>query len=380
EVRVRLNGALVLMANITVENIRKMLSLVKLHADLNVAEKRLPQDGRFTIQLKSQVVDARVSTVPVHASGTGESCVIRLINKQTSLFTLNELELPTKQTGLVRSILERRYGLILVTGPTGSGKTTSLYSFLNEINTVEVAIVTIEDPVEIILPRAKQLQVNTNINLTFSRLLRSVLRHDPDIIMVGEIRDKETADHAIQASQTGHLVFATLHTNDALRSIPRMEALGIDRNQLANSLLMVQAQRLLRILCHNCRKPRHLSQHEQEITLKHLPRMNTETPEFQALLAEWNEMLEHAVNGVTPIYDPTGCLHCNQSGYDRRRAVMEIFPFDDEMRDMVDNGAKVSELSHYVHQLGHTDLAQESLRLFLRGDTSFQEVKGYLKV
>jgi type II secretory ATPase GspE/PulE/Tfp pilus assembly ATPase PilB-like protein len=380
EVRVRVNGALTMMASLAMEEVRKVLSLIKLSSDLNVAEKRMPQDGRFSVELKGQTIDARVSTGPVHASGTGESCVIRLINKQTSLKSIQELELPSAQEEMIRNVLERRYGLILVTGPTGSGKTSSLYAFLNEINSVEVAIVTIEDPVEILLPRAKQLQVNNAINLTFARLLRSVLRHDPDIIMVGEIRDKETADHAIQAAQTGHLVFATLHTNDALRAIPRMEALGIDRNQLANSLLLVQAQRLIRCVCPNCRKGRKLDRREHEVIMRHLPRAEGGSSAYEAFLQEWNEMIEKAATGVSSVYDPVGCLHCNQTGYNKRRAVMEIFPVDDYMRDMIENGANVGEISEYVKQVGLADLALESLRSFLKGDTTFHEIQVYLKI
>ncbi|MFZ5805983.1 MAG: GspE/PulE family protein [Verrucomicrobiota bacterium] len=380
EIRFRLNGALALMATLSLEQTRKVMSLIKLSSDLNVAEKRLPQDGRFTVELKGQTIDARVSTVPVQSTGSGESCVIRLINKQTSLKSIKELELPPRQEAMIRSVLEKDHGLILVTGPTGSGKTSSLYAFLNEINTVEVAIVTIEDPVEIILPRAKQLQVNTAINLTFARLLRSVLRHDPDIIMVGEVRDRETADHAIQAAQTGHLVFATLHTNDSLRAIPRMEALGIDRNQLSNSLLLVQAQRLVRVLCRNCRKARKLHQHEYEVALRHIPKEGGTTSEYQAFYQEWVEMLERVVNGTSPVYDSVGCLHCNQTGYNKRRAVMELFPIDDYMRDMIENGAKVGELSQYVHQMGYPDLSLESLRQFIIGETSFHEIQGFMKI
>lgn len=380
EVRLRINGALTLVASTSLEYTRKVLSLIKLSSNLNVAERRMPQDGRFTIEMKGETIDARVSTVPVMTNGSGESCVIRLINKQSSLKSISELDLPPRQMSTVRSALDKKSGLVLVTGPTGSGKTSTLYACLNEINRVDVAIVTIEDPVEIVLHRAKQLQVNTAINLTFSRLLRAVLRHDPDVIMVGEIRDKETADHAIQAAQTGHLVFATLHTNDALRAIPRLEALGTDRNQLANSLIMVQAQRLVRLICLNCRKPRKLLERERETILKHLPEEHGRTPEFQALLDEWNELIERTTLGNGSVYDACGCISCHQTGYTKRRAVMEVFPIDDHVRDMIENGAKVGAISQYVHKQGHTDLAMESLRLFLGGDTTYDEIKGYLKI
>jgi type II secretory ATPase GspE/PulE/Tfp pilus assembly ATPase PilB-like protein len=380
EIRVRLNGALTRIATTTLDYTRKVISLIKLTSGLNVAEKRMPQDGRFSIEMKGETIDSRVSTVPVHSTTAGESCVIRLINKQSSLKAIGELDLPPKQLTLIKAALERNDGLILVTGPTGAGKTSTLYAFLNEINTPDVAIVTIEDPVEIVLPHAKQLQVNSAIDLTFARLLRSVLRHDPDIVMVGEIRDKETADHAIQAAQTGHLVFATLHTNDALRSIPRLEALGVDRNQLANSLLMVQAQRLVRTVCRNCRKPRRISQREHDTILKHLPQEAGKGPEYQAFSEEWNDMIEKAVNGTTPVYDIVGCIHCNQTGYSKRRAVMEVFTIDDYARDMIENGAKVSALSQYMRRQGLTDLALESLRMFLRGETAFDEIKGYMKL
>lgn len=380
EIRLRVNGALALVATTNLEYIRKVISLIKLSADLNVAEKRMPQDGRFSIELKTETVDARVSTIPLMTTTAGESCVIRLINKQSSLKSITELDIPPRQMGIIRSALEKKSGLVLVTGPTGSGKTSTLYACLNEVNTVDVAIVTIEDPVEITLHRAKQLQVNTTIGLTFSKLLRSVLRHDPDIVMVGEIRDKETADHAIQAAQTGHLVFATLHTNDALRAIPRLEALGTDRNQLANSLLMVQAQRLVRTLCKNCRKPRHINQREHETVLRHLPQDGGRGPEYQAFIEEWNDMIDRAVNGINPVYDPGGCIHCNQTGYSKRRVVMEVYPIDDQIRDMIENGSKVGAVSQYVRKQGHTDLAMESLRLFLQGETSFDEIKGFMKI
>lgn len=382
EIRFRINGALVLVATTSLEYTRKMLSIIKLTANLNVAEKRMPQDGRFTLEIKGDAVDARVSTVPVTSTNAGESCVIRLINKKSSIKSISELDLPPKQMGILRSALDKKSGLILVTGPTGSGKTSTLYACLSDVNRVDVSIVTIEDPVEIVLHRAKQLQVNPAINLTFARLLRSVLRHDPDIIMVGEIRDQETADHAIQAAQTGHLVFATLHTNDALRSIPRLEALGTDRHQLANSLIMVQAQRLVRSLCPNCRKSRKLTTFEHDVILRHLPMPLNSTGQKAALsaaMSEWKELIDNAVNGVTPVYDPGGCITCNQTGYVKRKAVMEVFPVDNEMRDMIETGSKVSAISQYVLKQGHSDLALESLRTFIHGDTSYDEIKGYMK-
>ena|GEM_PF-1062590 len=379
EVRFRMNGELQPIVSLSLDLTRKVMSVIKITSEVNVAEKRLPQDGRFSIEMPDASCDARVSTVPIQTGQAGESCVIRLINKQSGLKTLSELEIPTHNMNVIKWILSRESGLGLVTGPTGSGKTSTLYAFLNEINSPETAIITIEDPVEITLPRAKQLQVNNTIQLTFAKLLRAVLRHDPDVILVGEIRDKETAENAIQAAQTGHLVFSTLHTNDALRAITRMAALGIDRDQLANALLMVQAQRLVRTLCPECRKPRAVTDEERATLRANIPEPSKDALPGVGFDPSWYEVMNETVAGHAPVYDSGTCMRCNQTGFTKRRAMMEVFNIDEGARDLIENGAKVGALSQYYRKLGYADLPLESLRTFLNGETSYEEIKGFLR-
>ena len=272
---------------------------LKLMAGLNIAEKRLPQDGRFNIQLKGRSIDVRISTMPAHF---GESVVLRLLDQSATALDLEQLGMPADLVQRLRTLVKRSHGMILVTGPTGSGKTTTLYSLLNELNHIEKKIITVEDPVEYRLPRVTQVQVNSKIDLSFSRVLRSTLRHDPDIIMIGEIRDQESARIGLQAAMTGHLVLATLHTNDALNSSTRLIDMGIKKYLIKTALTAVLAQRLVRKICDSCIEPYTVSQEE----------------------SAWLETV--IGNQYQDIIFKTGrgCSHCSHTGYHGRIGVYEL--------------------------------------------------------
>jgi general secretion pathway protein E len=312
-VRYRIDGVLREVIRAPKRIQASMASRVKIMGGLNIAEKRLPQDGRIRIKLAGKDVDIRLSTVP---TANGERIVMRLLDKSNVLLDLAEIGFEPWQLQIMDQLITRSHGIVLVTGPTGSGKTTTLYASLAKINSPDLNILTIEDPVEIPLKGVGQVQVNPKIELTFAIGLRSFLRQDPDVIMVGEIRDLETAEIAIQASLTGHLVFSTVHTNDAAGAITRLVDMGVQPFLVASSLVGVLAQRLVRVLCEDCKKPYVPTQEELNVA--------GVTP----------QVLARAGN-PTHLYKSQGCSACNGTGYQGRTGIYELMLVDDDIRALV---------------------------------------------
>jgi general secretion pathway protein E len=323
-----------------------LVSRLKVMAKLDIAEKRVPQDGRISVKIAGHAVDIRMSTIP---SAHGERVVLRLLDKQSGQLQLSQLSMNEQVFGAYKSALHSPHGIILVTGPTGSGKTTTLYAGLSHINESSRNILTIEDPIEYMLPGVGQTQVNSKVDMTFARGLRAILRQDPDIVMVGEIRDLETAEIAVQASLTGHLVLSTLHTNTAIGAITRMQDMGIEPFLLASSLIGVMAQRLVRLLCDDCK------------------RASIADPGERSLLG-----VENAQEEVT-IYHPQGCEHCKYTGYTGRTGIYELIEIDDTLRGMIHQGASEQAMLEVARQ-GYPAIAEDGRRRVLAGQTSLAEV------
>jgi len=322
-----------------------VISRIKVMAKLDIAEKRLPQDGRISLRVAGRGVDVRVSTLP---SGHGERVVMRLLDKQAGRLDLEQLGMSQKIHDSFNELLHKPHGIILVTGPTGSGKTTTLYAGLSILNVKSRNILTVEDPIEYYIDGIGQTQVNAKVDMTFARGLRSILRQDPDVVMIGEIRDLETASIAVQASLTGHLVLSTLHTNSAIGAITRLRDMGVEQFLLASSLIGVMAQRLVRDLCPHCKKP-------HEITTKE---------------REWLEMEDddHSV-----IYSPEGCAECNHMGYIGRSGLYEFIPIDHKLQNMIHEGEGEQVMEEYARTITRS-LGQDGKRMILKGTTSLEEV------
>ena len=325
-----------------------LISRIKVMSDLNIAEKRLPQDGRFDVKIGDQNIDVRVSIIP---TTFGERAVMRLLNKSNTLLSLSDLGLLPDRLNLLKDLIQTPNGIILVTGPTGSGKTTTLYAVLSAINKPDINIITIEDPVEYQLDGVSQIQVNPKIDLTFARGLRSIVRQDPDVLLIGEIRDKETADIAVQSALTGHLVFSTLHTNDSASAITRLVDIGVEPFLISSSVTAVLAQRLVRVLCRECKEPFT----PDEFTLKRLGLDADGAPELS-------------------IYRATGCEHCFQTGYRGRIAIFEIMVLHPDLRALIlrtydSNLIKTEALKHDM-----ITLRQDGIQKVLEGETTLEEV------
>jgi len=325
-----------------------IVSRVKIMASLDIAEKRMPQDGRITLRLAGRPVDVRVSTVP---TGHGERVVLRLLDKQAGRLDLTGLGMADDTLKTLVDLINQPHGIILVTGPTGSGKTTTLYAGLGKLDSTRHNIMTVEDPIEYDLDGVGQMQVNAKIELTFARALRSILRQDPDIIMIGEIRDLETAQIAVQASLTGHLVLATLHTNDAVGAVTRLVDMGVEPFLVASSLLGVLAQRLVRKLCPVCRQTR-----------------APDAAELRLLTASGNEPRS------VPIYTPVGCSACTNTGYQGRTGIYELLTVDDSLRTLIHDGASEGKLREYARTRGMRNMRDDGLRWVRAGATSLEEV------
>ena len=323
-----------------------LVSRLKVMAKLDIAEKRIPQDGRISIRLAGHAVDIRVSTIP---SAHGERVVLRLLDKQAGQLELQQLQMNEQVYKAYRQSLLTPHGIILVTGPTGSGKTTTLYAGLTEINNSSRNILTIEDPVEYLLPGIGQTQVNAKVDMTFARGLRAILRQDPDVVMVGEIRDTETAEIAVQASLTGHLVLSTLHTNTAVGAITRLQDMGVEPFLLASSVIAVLAQRLVRVLCSHCRE------------------------EHAASEAERTLLLMSDVAGDVNIFRATGCDHCNHTGYKGRTGIYEMIVIDDALRSMIHEGVGEQEMLEQARK-GSSSILDDGRRRVLAGETTVEEV------
>jgi general secretion pathway protein E len=322
-----------------------IVSRIKVMAKLDIAEKRLPQDGRITLRIGGRAVDVRVSTMP---TSHGERAVLRLLDKQSAHLNLAELGIEPNIERLLRELITRPHGIILVTGPTGSGKTTTLYAGLTILNDKKRNILTVEDPIEYDLTGVGQTQVNSKINMTFARGLRAILRQDPDVVMVGEIRDLETAQIAIQASLTGHLVLSTLHTNSAIGAITRLDDMGVEPFLLSSSLSAVVAQRLTRLLCRRC-KTTAPATHSECVLMG----VSTENPPM--------------------ICHPVGCQYCRNTGYSGRSGVHELIAIDDELRTMIHDGASEQKMRKYARVL-FPSLRQDGYRKVLLGETSLEEI------
>ncbi len=322
-----------------------MVSRIKIMADLDISEKRLPQDGRITLRLAGRPVDVRVSTLP---TGHGERVVLRLLDKNAERLDLARLGMSEDTLAAMDRLVHQPHGIVLVTGPTGSGKTTTLYSALSRIDAAQTNVMTVEDPIEYDLDGIGQTQVNSRIDMSFARALRAILRQDPDVIMIGEIRDLETAQIAVQASLTGHLVLATLHTNDTVSAVTRLTDMGVEPFLLSSSLLAVLAQRLVRCLCTECRE-------------SYVP----DATEL-ALLGETSRPQK--------LYRPVGCASCGHGGYRKRTGIFELLHVNDGLRRLIHDRVQEQLLREYAVQGGMRVLRQDGVRLVVSGVTSLEEL------
>ncbi|MEQ1795490.1 MAG: type II secretion system ATPase GspE [Nitrospira sp.] len=345
-VRYRIDGVLYPVLTPPKRLQSSIIARLKIMAGLNIAEKRLPQDGRFAIRTAGKDVDLRVSVLP---TSHGERVVLRLLEKENRLLNLTEMGFSTDRLSSIQQLIQLAHGIILVTGPTGSGKTTTLYAALSQINAPDKNIITVEDPVEYQLLGIGQMQVNPKINLTFAAGLRSILRQDPDVIMIGEIRDRETAEIAIHASLTGHLVFSTLHTNDAASAATRLIDMGIEPFLVASSVMAVLAQRLLRQICPDCKKPYKPSAEE-------LGRLGLDS------------------KATFTFYRGAGCPACSQTGYRGRTGIYELLVLDDEVRRLIGAKADSSVIKQAAIAKGMITLKQEGAAKVVQGVTTTEEV------
>ncbi|MBE9828817.1 type II/IV secretion system protein [Campylobacter concisus] len=329
-----------------------MVSRMKLLSNMDIAERRRPQDGRFSAQILDKEYDFRISTLPIL---NGESIVLRILDKSKVIINIEDLGMHPDNFAKFKKSMKAPYGIILVTGPTGSGKTTTLYGALNDIKSVKTKIITVEDPVEYQLNMIQQVHVNEKAGLTFISALRSILRQDPDIIMIGEIRDQETLRIAIQAALTGHLVFSTLHTNDAISALPRMVDMGIEPYLVSGALVCIEAQRLVRKLCPYCKQKVTLSQKALDEIKKFLPE------DYQ-------------------FYKSIGCQHCSQTGYLGREMISEILSISDHIASIVANNASKEELKKAAYDEGFIDMFHDGVIRAANGVTTIEEVYRVAKI
>ncbi len=348
-VRFRVDGVLRHHMQIPISVLNRVISRIKIMSDLDIADRLRPQDGRSRIQVDGRVHDLRVSTVPTRQT---EKAVLRILHPEGNR-SLDDLQLPSESLQRIRRLLHYRDGITVVTGPTGSGKTTTLYAALREVATGEVNVMSVEDPVEYELPGLTQIQVAVERGVTFATALRAILRQDPDIIFIGEIRDAETAEIAVHASMTGHLVLATLHTNDAVSAVARFEQLGLDAPSIASTLRGALAQRLLRRVCPHC-----------AATVG-----DQLTPEEERLVVSY---------GVRPLVRPRGCKRCGQSGFRGRLPVVEIMVSDHELREQIQRRASFSELYRTAVSGGMDSMMKSALDRVRSGQTTLQEVERVL--
>ena len=322
-----------------------LVSRLKVMAKLDIAEKRIPQDGRISVRIAGHAIDIRMSTIP---SAHGERVVLRLLDKQAGQLELSQLKMNQQVGEGYKKALSRPHGIILVTGPTGSGKTTTLYAGLSSINQTSRNILTIEDPVEYMLPGVGQTQVNTKVDMTFARGLRAILRQDPDVVMVGEIRDIETAEIAVQASLTGHLVLSTLHTNTAIGAVTRLQDMGVEPFLLSSSLVAVMAQRLVRLLCTDCRESVEATSAEREL-----------------LGVEGDDAIE--------LYHAKGCTKCNLTGYRGRTGIYELIEVDEALRTAIHEGVGEQAMLEIARR-SYPGIQADGRRRILAGETTLEEV------
>jgi general secretion pathway protein E len=344
-VRFRIDGVLHEMLQPQAVLAPLLISRIKIMAKLDIAEKRLPQDGRIALRIGGRSVDVRVSTMP---ASHGERVVLRLLDKKSAPLNLRSLGMSEATLNVIEQLIARPHGILLVTGPTGSGKTTTLYAALSALNNTHRNILTVEDPIEYYLPGVGQTQVNYKVDMTFAKGLRAMLRQDPDVVMVGEIRDLETAEIAVQASLTGHLVLSTLHTNSAIGAITRLRDVGVEPFLLSSSLIGVLAQRLVRILCRSCKK---------------------------AHVADASECAILMCDPAIPptIYQSVGCAECNMSGYKGRTGIYEVIALDEDLRVMIHDNANQQKIEAHARSLSPS-MRADGCRRVLNGDTTLEEI------
>ena len=348
KVRYRIDGVLYDVLSLPRKIQSPLTSRVKIMARLNIAEKRLPQDGRIEIRIADRSVDVRVSVLPTIY---GERVVLRLLDKTVNILQLVDLGMSTQSISFFDRLIKSPYGIILVTGPTGSGKTTTLYAALSSINQPGINIITIEDPIEYQIDGIGQIQVNPKIDLTFAQGLRSIVRQDPDVILVGEIRDQETAEIAIQSSLTGHLVFSTLHTNDAASAVTRIIDMGIEPFLVTSSVIAIIAQRLVRVLCPKCKEPYR--------------------PDENSL---YNIGIDQDILTGRTIYQKKGCPSCKHTGYRGRTAIFEIMAMDEPLRRLILKTSDSNSINDLAMQRGMINLVQDGANKVLSGITTVEEV------
>ncbi|TXI74752.1 MAG: GspE/PulE family protein [Dechloromonas sp.] len=347
-IRFRIDGVLHVQTEADIKVASALALRLKLMSGLDISEKRLPQDGRFHVKVRNASVDIRISTLPTQY---GESVVMRLLNQNNGLLRLDSISMPPAVLEVLRRSIHKPSGIVLVTGPTGSGKTTTLYAALNDLNSTERKIITVEDPVEYRLPGINQVQVLEKIDLSFGRVLRAALRQDPDVILVGEMRDQETAEIGMRAAMTGHLVLSTLHTNDVLSTPVRLLDMGVPRYMVALSLQLVMAQRLVRVICEHCRKP-------------HIP----SPAEHSWLRVSLGQPAE-----LPTVYAGSGCTQCNMTGYQGRTGVYEFLEMTNDVVDAINDGDPNTYVQAARRQMVGNTLRDDALRLILAGRTTVDE-------
>lgn len=348
KIRYRIDGVLYDIMSMPRRIQSPLVSRIKIMAKLNIAEKRLPQDGRIEIRIADRLIDIRVSIIP---TAFGERVVLRLLDKSANILKLADLGMHDERISLLNRLIKSPYGIILVTGPTGSGKTTTLYAALSTINRPEINIITIEDPIEYQIDGVGQIQVNPKIDLTFAAGLRSIVRQDPDVILIGEIRDRETAEIAIQSSLTGHLVFSTLHTNDAASAVTRLIDMGIEPFLVTSSVIAIIAQRLVRVLCPHCKE--------------------VYVPDRESLA---NLGLDKSVLKDHTFYRKKGCNLCMQTGFRGRTAIFEIMTVDDDIKKLVLKTSDANQINELAIKRGMITLQKDGIQKVLKGITTAEEV------
>ena len=348
-IRFRIDGSLRIQTTADRRIASALLSRLKLMAHLDISERRLPQDGRFNMQVNDKNIDVRVSTMPLE---TGEAVVLRLLNQSAGILNLDQVGMPDAILKKLRQVIRSPHGIVLVTGPTGSGKTTTLYAMLKELNNPSVKIITAEDPVEYRLPGISQVQINPKVDLTFARVLRAVLRHDPDIILVGEMRDAETVEIGLRAAMTGHFVLSTLHTNDAISTVSRLVDMDTEPYLIAGAVRGILAQRLVRRVCDNCAAPDELEPNTQVILKKELA----------------------SLTSAVVFKKGKGCTYCNQTGYLGRVGVYEYLAMTPELADLLHQGEVLQFAKCAAQQAGYRSLKQSAFQLAVKGLTTVDEV------
>jgi len=344
-IRYRIDGKMVQVRSVHKDHWKTIAVRLKIISDMNIAESRKPQDGRIETEILGRKIDFRVSSQP---TVNGENIVMRILDESQSILSLREIGMNNHNLKLLSKLVRKPNGVIIITGPTGSGKTTTLYTILSEINSIDKNIMTLENPVEYHIPLIRQSNIKEDVGMSFGKGIESIMRQDPDVILIGEIRNKETAIAAIQSAMTGHQVFSSLHTNDALSAIPRLENIGVPSYLLAGTIICVIAQRLTRKLCENCKITRPINDLEKKL-LKKYPK-------------------------VTHVSHPKGCDRCNNAGYYGRTPLMEILPFDKNIDDMILNRASRSDFANYMKKMGFMSMYDDAILKIAQGVTTLDEV------